>query len=83
VSAVDTAKAIIEARLGGYPFLVIDLARDVLRDEDDLTAAHVDWFGGFPDVVILESRVDVDVHTLDDGRTVHVYRTTDDLEGGA
>jgi hypothetical protein len=80
VSAVDTAKAVIEARLIDYPSLVIDL---LSHDRTEAEATTVDWFSDLPNIVVVESRVDVDVHTLDDGRTVHVYRTTDDLEGGA
>jgi hypothetical protein len=39
------------------------------------------WYDGdetIPDVIVLESSVDVDVRVATDGRIVHVYRTHDD-----
>jgi hypothetical protein len=78
VSAEATAAAVIATRrIVDYPSLVIELPRDLA----DAAVMPVDWFDRLPDVVVLESRVDVDVHTLDDGRVIHVYRTTDPESG--
>jgi hypothetical protein len=63
------------------PALVIDL---LSHDETDAAATTINWFDELPDIIVVESRVDIDVHTLDDGRVVHVYGTMDPgLKGGA
>jgi hypothetical protein len=49
-----------------------------------MAVTPLEWHDDLPDVIVLESRDDVDVRrTADgrtaDGRTVHIYRTTDTI----
>jgi hypothetical protein len=80
-AALDAVSEVM-GRSGGWPALVLEL-QDATVDGVSLLARAipVDWLDELPDVIVLESRVDVDVHTLDDGRIVHVYRTTDPESG--
>jgi hypothetical protein len=66
----------------GWPVLVIELRRAPGHDGiQEMAVTPFDWYDGdetIPDVIVLESSVDVDVRVATDGRIVHVYRTHDD-----
>jgi hypothetical protein len=66
-----------------WPSLVIEFKRaPEAPGYQEMAVTPLDWFDDVPDVIVLQSSMDVGVYQTTDGRVVHVYRTTD-AESGA
>jgi hypothetical protein len=66
-----------------WPSLVIEFKRaPEAPGYQEMAVTPLDWFDDVPDVIVLQSSMDVGVYQTADGRVVHVYRTTD-AESGA
>jgi hypothetical protein len=57
-----------------WPSLVIELRRAPGHEGyQEMAVTPFDWEDELPDVIILESRIDIDIREMADGRIVHVY----------